>query len=207
MLALPTRKVVFFGLVPVVLLVIASTGRLSISSTPSTPTAAPTPIVIATVAGECQYTVQQLQPTNCVELSFVSPESLDPQICSSSSVQIDVSDVGEVNPVASVVLSFPNPVVSSGIIIPGGNHTVGGQVLNGTAIEFNQYVAYSPSTVTLSTGETAVVTVTMALPCGLSPEIVGQTGFLAVSPSVTNAPSGGMHDVGVDDLDIPVAFQ
>ncbi len=198
----------FLGVIPVVLLVIASTGHLSISSTPSAPTAAPTPIVIATPAGECQYTVQQLQPTNCIELSLAGPESLDPQICSSSSVQIDVSDVGEVNPVASIVLSFPNPDVSSGIVVPGGNFTVGDQVLNGTAVDFNQYVTYSPATAALSTGETAVVTVTMTLPCGLSREVVGQTGSLVVTPSVTNPPTGwAMHGVGVDDLDIPVAFQ
>ncbi len=189
-------------------MVIASTGHLSISSTPSTPTMAPTPIVIATPAGECQYTVQQLQPTNCIELSLAGPETLDPQICSSSSVQIDVSDVGEVSPVASVVLSFSNPDVSSGIVVPGGNYAVGDQVLNGTAIDFNQYVTYSPSTVSLSTNETAVVTVTMTLPCGLSPEIVGQTGSLAVTPSVTNPASGWvMHGVGVDELAIPVAIQ
>lgn len=123
-------------------------------------------------------------------------------------MQIDVSDVGEVGPVASVVLSFSNSDVSSGIVVPGGNYTVGDQVLSGTAIDFNQYVTYSPSTVALSTGETAVVTVTMTLPCGLAPEIVGQTGSLAVTPSVTSPPSGwATHGVGVDDLDIPVAFQ
>ncbi len=184
------KRTAFLGVVPVVLLIVASTGRLSITPTTSAP------VAMGRVLGDCQYTSQQLHPTNCIELSLAGSETLEARVCSNSSVQIEISDVAEEDPVSPIALSFLNSGASSGITLP-----------DGTSVNLTQYVTYSPPVVTISTGETVVITLTMTLPCGLDSEIAGQTATLLVGPSVVNARVNGLNDVGVDGLSLPVSFQ
>lgn len=199
------------GAIPAMILLVLLTRPLMSSPTPPTSSTnvssiASGPYIESSPLSSCADAAQQGGLRNCVNVVATDNQTLDLQICSSSTLELQVSDVGETSPFSSVSLSFDNPVWQTGIILPGGNHTVGSQTLPGTYINLNLYASYSPSVFSLSKGATMTVTLTMAIPCDLSQAVIGQTAYLEISPTVVG-PSTSGPSIFVSGISVPVVFQ
>ena len=193
------------------ILLVLLTRPLVSSSTPPTSSTSVSPITSGPYIGSsplssCADAAQQGGLRNCVNVVTTDNQTIDLQVCSTSTLVLQVSDVGENSPFSSVSLSFNNPVWQTGIILPGGNHTVGSQTLPGTYLDLNLYASYSPSILSLSTGATMTVTLTMNIPCNMSQAVIGQTAYFEISPTVIG-PSTSGPSIFVSGVSVPVVFQ